>query len=124
MKLSLSTLLPFIGSFLMLTGACKKDDNSVPLLQVSPSDINILANQGDTKVFEISADGGNDELIKFTIHVQVENQAKLTVLDSTINIKKSNYTYQYYVPDTITGSVFVTFTAYDKDGDVGQSAPE
>ncbi len=122
MKISSTILLPLIGSIILLTAACKKDDNSLPYLQVSPSAINILANQGDTKVFEIFADGGMDELIKFTIQVQLENQAKMTVLDTTINIKKFYYTYQYFVPDTITGSVFVTFTAYDKDGDIGQSA--
>lgn len=122
MKFSFSTVLPFFAILLLLASACKKDDNSLPSLQVSPSDINILAHQGDIKVFEISADGGNDELVKFTIQLQVENQAKITVVDTSINIKKFYYTYQYYAPDSITGSVFVTFTAYDKDGDIGQVA--
>ena len=122
MKQKRNILLLLAGCILLIISGCKKDENSIPLVWVSPSDININAQQGDIKIFEINADGGNDELVKFTIHTQVENQAKYTVLDTTINIKKFNYTYQYVVPDTITGSVFITYTAYDKDGEIGQSA--
>lgn len=122
MKYLLKFSLGAISLILLIAVGCKKDDNSIPFLQISPSSINILAHQGDIKVFEIFADGGEDELIKFTIQTQVENQTKFTVLDTSINIKKFYYTYQYIAPDTITGSVFVTFTAYDKDGDIGQSA--
>jgi len=89
---------------------------------VSPSDINIIADQGDVIVFDISADGGNDQLSRFLIQNQVENQSRLTVFDSSITAKKFSYTYQYVVPDTLTGSVFITFSAYDEDGDVGQAA--
>ena len=101
---------------------CNKDKNSEPVVLLTPSDINIIADQGDIITFDVSADGGNDQLSRFIIYNQPENQLKLTVLDSIITSKKLYYTYQYKVPDTLAGDVFITFSVYDEDGDLGQAA--
>jgi hypothetical protein len=102
--------------------SCNKNKNSIPVIHITPSDINILANSGNIITFDISADGGNDALTRFIVQNQAENQSRLTILDTSITGKKFSYTYQYKVPDTLTGSVFITFSVYDADGDLGQAA--
>lgn len=118
----LRIFLILASCILMLTSSCKEDTISTPVILVTPSVINISTYQGNVLTFDIYVNGGDDELNNFTIHTQVENQTKYTVLDTSVTTKKFYYTYQYVVPDTITGSVFITFTAYDKDGDIGKAA--
>ncbi|MGD0711155.1 MAG: hypothetical protein ABR968_08215 [Bacteroidales bacterium] len=115
-----SILLFFQFIIILFIISCKKD--TVPVVQVTPLGVDINAKPGDIITFNIYVNGGNDELTKFIIQKQPENKLISTVLDTSINTKKFYYTYQYYIPDTITGSVFITFTAYNQNGDMGESA--
>jgi hypothetical protein len=110
------------GISLVFLYSCNKNKNSIPVVYVTPSDINIVAHPGNILTFDVTADGDNDALSRFIIQNQAENQSRLTILDTSITGKKFTYTYQYKVPDTLTGSVFITFSVYDKDGDIGEAA--
>ncbi|MFA6924212.1 MAG: hypothetical protein WC223_08135 [Bacteroidales bacterium] len=94
-----------------------RDKNSTPVIRVNPSDINITANAGDVINFEIFVDGGKDELSKFLIYQEPDKSAKTKILDTLVNGEKLYYTFSYTVPDSISGSIIITFSACDADGD-------
>jgi len=112
--------LLFITGLSVCSFSCKKK-NYIPVVHVSPSNINISAMQGDVLTFKVYVSGDEEDLSRFAIHTQIENAVIKTELDTTISGKVLYYTYQYICPDTIEGSVFITFSAYDKDGEKGET---
>jgi hypothetical protein len=120
MKNFLKTLCVINAFFIFLFFTSCKDKNSIPVVLVSPSAVNINVTQGDVLTLAVSVSSDKDNLSRFVITTQKENSVLITVLDSTITGKNLNYNYTYYVPDTIQGSVFIKFTAYDENADKGE----
>ena len=89
-------------SFLLFFTSCK-NKNSIPVVHVTPSAINLNAVQGDVLTFGVTVISDVDNLTRVVITTQLENSILQVAFDSAITGKSFNYNYEYFVPDSITG---------------------
>ena len=105
--LLLATLLP----------ACKKEENTIPILNVSPVAPDIDAVPGDVLSFLISGTSDNSTLARLTITAKRGTSFTTTVKDTLISGTSLNWTWEYLVTGaTEDYSEKLTFTLYDAEG--------
>lgn len=114
-------LVILTGVCLFLLASCKKKEEAIPLVEVTPTDFRVNAKAGDiiSKGIKVTSE---KVITRFIIKVQVQNDFQTVFLDSTnIGTKTMSYTFQYKVPETAVGKlIYLSFAAIDQDGTEGK----
>jgi hypothetical protein len=101
--------------------SCKKDKESNPVVSVDPAPLYYYASVNDLLIFKVSVTS-EVSLAKFTISSTIDNELPVTLLDSSMSSKGTNFTYYFRVPASLAGKTFVLdFRATDSNGKFGGS---
>lgn len=97
--------------------SCKKEENSIPVIGVSPFGPDIDAIPGDVLSFGISGTSDNSTLARLTITAKRANNFTQTLKDTLISGSSLNWTWEYLVAtSTESYTEKLTFTLYDAEG--------
>lgn len=111
----------FIGVCFVLFSACKKKEDTYPIVLPTPSDFRLYAKAGDIVTITINVTS-DIQLKEFIIKTQVQNDLVDVYVDTAISNKSFSYLLQYKVPQSAAGKlIYLTYIAYDQDGNEGKN---
>lgn len=95
--------------------SCKKDERAAPIITITPGTLHLYANPGDVITFNVSV-STNAHLSKVVIKGQPDNEVPVTLLDTAISTKGTDFSYYYRLPVSLAGkSVLITFQVVDEN---------
>lgn len=95
--------------------SCRDKEGQGPVLQVSPSELELTRNAGDLLEFTLTATAGSNELRNLRITQKPESGITSILKDTTLYGSFADFFFIYTVPSGMD-RVLLTFTLYDSDG--------
>lgn len=103
---------------------CKGDDVSKVVIIISTSDTLSNLTPGDKVLFRIHSFANEDEIRNITITSSDLQEGRMLIFDTSLNVEKFDYDYQYTVPDyEDSTTVRLTFEAFSSDNTSSSSMP-
>ena len=107
--------LVIIGLIFLAINACTTKESLY--MSIEPSDFQIQLNSFDTIYIKVHITSPS-AITKFVAYINKTNGVKVKVLDTALNVKKSNFEFLYGVPAYLdTTQMTCEFKTYNSDGD-------
>ena len=107
--------LVVIGLIFLAINACTTKESLY--MSIEPSDFQIQLNSFDTIYIKVHITSPT-AITRFVAYINKTNATKHKVIDTTLNVKKSNFEFLYGVPAYLdTTQMTGEFIAYNSDGD-------